>query len=72
MALKTRNSYGTITVSEDVIAMLAGSLALDSYGVVDMVPSKFSDSFSDLFRRNGKESTEYVCTRCIRTANKEA
>ncbi|MGN1040679.1 MAG: 50S ribosomal protein L28 [Candidatus Fimimonas sp.] len=20
---------------------------------------------------NGKESTEYVCTRCIRTANKE-
>ena len=21
---------------------------------------------------NGKESTEYVCTRCIRTANKEA
>ncbi|MBR2974692.1 MAG: Asp23/Gls24 family envelope stress response protein [Clostridia bacterium] len=63
MALKTRNSYGTITVSEDVIAMLAGSLALDSYGVVDMVPSKFSDSFSDLFRRNGKARGVRIVTK---------
>ena len=27
---------------------------------------------SGIVEINGKESTEYVCTRCIRTANKEA
>ncbi len=54
MPLRTRNSYGTITVSEDVIASLAGHFAQDCYGVVEMVPFGFSDSFSDLFKRNGK------------------
>lgn len=41
MALRTNNSYGTITVSDDVIASLAGHLATECYGVVEMVPFGF-------------------------------
>ncbi len=63
MALRTRNSYGTITVSEDVIASLAGHLATECYGVVEMVPFSFSDSFSDLFRRNGKSRGVRIVTK---------
>lgn len=63
MSLNTRNSYGTITVSEDVIASLAGHLATDCYGVVEMVPFGFSDSFSDLFKRNGKSRGVRVATK---------
>ena len=46
MALRTRNSYGTIAVSDDVIASLAGHFAAECYGVVELVPFGFSDSFS--------------------------
>ncbi|MBQ9126089.1 MAG: Asp23/Gls24 family envelope stress response protein, partial [Clostridia bacterium] len=54
MALRTRNAYGTITVSDDAIANLASYFATECYGVVEMVPFSFSDSFTDLFKRNGK------------------
>ena len=63
MALRTRNSYGTITVSDDVIASLAGHFAVECYGVVEMVPFGFSDSFSDLFKRNGKSRGVRVATK---------
>lgn len=63
MALKTRNSYGTITVSEDVIASLAGHLAMECYGIVDKVPSSFSDTLSDLFKRSSKSRGVRVVTK---------
>lgn len=63
MALRTKNSYGTISVSEDVIASLAGNIALDCYGVVDAVPSSFSDALSDLFKRGGKSRGVNVTTK---------
>jgi len=62
MALKTRNSYGSVTVSEDVIASLAGNLALECYGIVDMVPTNFSDTVSDLFKRNSKSRGVRIAT----------
>jgi uncharacterized alkaline shock family protein YloU len=63
MALRTRNSYGTITVSDEVIATLTGQLALECYGVVEAVPSSFSDAFSDLFKRGGKSRGVRVVTK---------
>ena len=63
MALRTRNSYGTISVSDDVIASLAGHFAVECYGVVELVPFGFSDSFSDLFKRNGKSRGVRVATK---------
>lgn len=54
MALRTHNSYGTISISEDVIATLAGHFAMECYGVVDKVPSNMTDTLTDLFRKSGK------------------
>ncbi|MCM1043446.1 MAG: Asp23/Gls24 family envelope stress response protein [Corallococcus sp.] len=62
MSLRTRNSYGTITISDDVIASLAGSLALECYGIIDTVPAKFSDTLSDVFKRNGKSRGVRIVT----------
>lgn len=63
MAIRTRNSYGTITVSDDVIASLAGHFASECYGVVEMVPFGFSDSFTDIFKRNGKSRGVRIATK---------
>ena len=63
MAIRTRNSYGTITVSDDVIASLAGHFAGECYGVVEMVPFGFSDSFTDIFKRNGKSRGVRIATK---------
>ena len=51
MTVKTSNSYGTITVSNDAIAMACGQIARDVYGVVDLVGKKLSDRFSLLFKK---------------------
>lgn len=63
MALKTRNSYGTITVSEDVIATLVGHLAMECYGIVDKVPNNFSNTLSDLFKRSNKSRGVNITTK---------
>ena len=39
MTLEIKNEFGSIGISEDVIATLAGSTAVESYGIVGM-PSK--------------------------------
>ena len=63
MSLRTRNSYGIISVTDDVIASIAGHYASECYGVVEMVPFGFSDSFSDLFRLSGKSRGVRVATK---------
>lgn len=52
MSVNTVNAYGRITVTEEAIAEVAGSSALECYGIVDLVPKKFTDSLSDLFRKH--------------------
>jgi uncharacterized alkaline shock family protein YloU len=54
MSVNTANAYGKITITEEAVAQVAGSTALDCYGVVDLVSKKLSDSMLDLFK---KEST---------------
>ena len=51
MAVKTVNSYGKISISDDAIEMIAGSTALECYGVVDLVPKRLSDSFATIFKK---------------------
>ncbi len=63
MALRTKNSYGAITVSDDVIASLAGHFATECYGVVEVVPFSFSDSVTDIFKRNGKSRGVRIATK---------
>ncbi len=51
MSVNTVNAYGRITVTEEAIAQVAGSSALDCYGIVDLVSKKLSDSIADLVRK---------------------
>lgn len=52
MPVKTSNSYGNITISNDAIAAACGRIARDVYGVVDLVGRSLSDSFSELFKKD--------------------
>ncbi len=54
MASRTHNSYGTISISEDVIASLAGHLAMECYGVVEQVPARLGEAMTDIFHRSAK------------------
>ena len=62
MALKTNNSYGQITISEDVVASLAGYYAKQCYGVVDQVPTGLADSLNDLFKQHSKSRGVRIVT----------
>ena len=51
MSVSTSNAYGRITVTEEAIAQVAGSSALECYGIVDLISKRFTDSLSDLFHK---------------------
>jgi len=51
MSVTTSNYYGKIIISDDAIATVAASAALDCCGVVDLVSKKLSDNFADLFKK---------------------
>ena len=63
MSVNTVNAYGRITVTEEAIAEVAGSSALECYGVVDLVPKNLSDSF----RTCSKRKRIRVAFACLRT-----
>jgi uncharacterized alkaline shock family protein YloU len=44
MSLFTNNKYGKISITDEVVAAIAGNAASDCYGVVEMVSRRFSDS----------------------------
>lgn len=52
MSINTYNAYGKISVTDEAIAQVAGSTALECLGIVELVSKKFSDSLADVFRRN--------------------
>ena len=51
MAVKTVNSYGRISISDEAIETVAGSTALECYGVVDLVAKRLSDNFALMFKK---------------------
>ena len=51
MAFNTTNAYGRISITEEVIAEVAGYSALECYGIVDSVSKSFSDNVSELFKK---------------------
>ena len=51
MSVTTSNYYGKIFISDDAIATVAASAALECIGVVDLVSKKLSDNFADLFKK---------------------
>lgn len=51
MSVTTSNYYGKIYISDEAIAAVAASAALECYGTVDLVSKKLSDSFAELFKK---------------------
>lgn len=51
MSVTTSNYYGKIFISDEAIAAIAASAALECIGVVDLVSKKLSDNFADLFKK---------------------
>ncbi len=53
MAVNTNNAYGKISISDLAIAKVASHTALESYGIVEMVSRRFTDSVFSLFNKEG-------------------
>ncbi len=62
MAVNTRNAYGKISITEEAIAVVACTAARQSYGIVDMVSRKFTDSVASLFNKNSDSKGVKVTT----------
>lgn len=62
MPVNTSNSYGKISITEEAIGAVCGKVALDCYGVVDLVAKKFSDNLHELFRKKSKNKGVKVLT----------
>lgn len=51
MAIEKRTEYGTINVSDEAIAMLAGGVVTECYGVVGMASQQvFKDGLAELLK----------------------
>ena len=51
MAISVVNEMGTISVSEDLIATIAGYAAVENYGIVGMCARSAGDAIVELFGR---------------------
>lgn len=51
MAVNTSNVFGKISISDSAIARVAKNAALECYGIVDTVSRKFTDSLSELLKK---------------------
>ena len=52
MSVNTNNAYGKISISDLAIAKVASYTAMESYGIVEMVSRRFTDSLSLLLKKD--------------------
>ncbi len=52
MSVTTKNSHGKISISDESIAKVAASVAMECYGVVELVSRGFTDVLREFIRRN--------------------
>ncbi len=52
MSVTTNNAYGKISISDLAIAKVASHTAVESYGIVEMVSHRFTDSIALLMKKN--------------------
>lgn len=52
MSVNTSNAYGKISISDLAIAKVASQAAMESYGIVETVSRRFTDSLSELLKRD--------------------
>ena len=52
MSVSTNNAYGKISISDLAIAKVAQQAAMESYGIVDTVARRFSDTLAELLKKD--------------------
>lgn len=52
MSVNTNNAYGKISISDLAIAKVASNTAMESYGIVEMVSRRFTDSLAQLLKKD--------------------
>ena len=52
MSVHTNNAYGKISISDLAIAKVASHTAMESYGIVEMVSRRFTDSLATLLKKD--------------------
>ena len=51
MSVSTSNAYGKISISDLAIAKVASWAAVESYGIVDTVARRFTDTIAELLKK---------------------
>ena len=51
MSVSTSNAYGKISISDIAISKVASQAAVESYGIVDTVSRRFTDTLAELLKR---------------------
>ncbi len=52
MSVSTSNAYGKISISDLAIAKVASQAAVESYGIVDTVARRFSETLAELLKKD--------------------
>ena len=52
MSVITSNAYGKISISDLAIAKVAAQAAVESFGIVDTVARRFSDTLAELLKKD--------------------
>lgn len=52
MSVSTSNAYGKFSISDLAIAKVASQAAVESYGIVDTVSRRFTDSLAELLKKD--------------------
>ena len=52
MSVNTNNAYGKISISDLAIAKVASHTALESYGIMELVSRRFTDSLAELLTKD--------------------
>lgn len=52
MSVSTSNAYGKISISDIAISKVASQAAMESYGIVDTVSRRFTDTLAELLKRD--------------------
>jgi len=60
MSVNTSNVYGKISISDLAIAKVAANAALECYGIVDTVSRRFTDTMSELLKKQSGNGVKVV------------
>lgn len=52
MSVNTSNAYGKISISDLAIAKVAAHTAMESYGIVNTVARRFTDSLAEFLKKD--------------------